>query len=102
MKKYIDFKITMWCRMYLEDDADLNEIIKKIETGITPIELFDPEFGYNSDDYLYDTEEYLTPVENNNQATIEIYEGITDGIMNDTHKMIWDNSLESETKRTGI
>lgn len=88
MNKYLDYKVTTWIRVKFPDDVDLQQVIKDIEEGELP-----PNFKIDETldfEQMLETEEFMHPVENDGQSTIEIYE-------ND--KCIWDNSFESELKR---
>jgi hypothetical protein len=90
MKKYIDYKVTIWCRLSFNDDIDMTEIIEKLKQNTLPSELsyeFLDSVEYGN---LVDTEELMSVQENDGQSTIEVYEG---------EKMIWDNNFESEIKR---
>ena len=93
MAKYIDFKQKIWARMYFSDDTDINKIIEKLEAGYLPAELADEELGFTEFESMLDTEEFITPIENDGQSTIEVYEG------QNVQECIWDNSFESEIKR---
>lgn len=71
---YLDFKHTTWSRLYFSDDANVEKIINKLEKGFLPSELCDdPELKFVSSETLYDTEEYITPQENQGNPTIELY-----------------------------
>jgi hypothetical protein len=69
---YIDYKATIWFRISLRGEEE--KVIEALKNGKSVNELYD-EF----DDFLvgcdpmFDTEEILTPEENNGQSTIEIY-----------------------------
>ena len=82
---YVDYKATIWGRLYFEEDTDMQKIIKKLEEGFLPSELCDDEsLKFSHFEYLFDTEEYITPKENNNEPTIEVYE-------NSNNECIWNN-----------
>ena len=87
--KYVDIKVTTWQRLHFNDDADLKQVIEKLEQGYHPNELFDEDgLGYEGTcEVLFDTEEFIRPDENDGQSTIEVWE---DG------NVLWDNSFESE------
>lgn len=79
MRKYVDYKYTSWGRMYFKEDADISKIIDKLEQGYLPTELCDePELGFDEFEQIGDTEEYITPQENDNQSTIEVYQNVKD------------------------
>lgn len=97
MDSYLDYKATIWFRIPIRDKETLNKVKQKIEKGILPSELYndlDTEHELGQCEPLYDTEEFITPNENDGQSTIEIY---SDGDKNT--QMVWDNSYESEIKR---
>lgn len=97
MSKYIDQKLTIWQRLHFNDNADMNDIIKQLESGSLPNELCGEENGFVECEILYDTEEFIRSDENDGQSTIEVYSEEKDTTVMPT--MIWDNSYESEIKR---
>lgn len=90
MKKYLDYKHTSWSRLYFKENTDMSKIIDKLEQGYLPSELCDdPDLGFDEFEQIDDTEEYITPEENDNQPTIEIYQnGKEPG---NFQECIWDN-----------
>lgn len=91
MSKYIDYKVETWIRVKFNEDINLQEIIDKLEKGTLP-----PDFGNEYDveyENLTETEEFIKPIENDGQSTIEVYDG------NDFQELMWDNSFESEIER---
>lgn len=91
MSKYIDYKVETWIRVRFNEDINLQEVIDKLEKGTLP-----PDFGNEYDveyENLTETEEFIRPIENNGQSTIEVYDG------NDFQELMWDNSFESKIKR---
>lgn len=91
MSKYIDYKVETWIRVKFNEDINLQEIIDKLEKGTLP-----PDFGNEYDveyENLTETEEFIRPIENDGQSTIEVYDG------NDFQELMWDNSFESEINR---
>lgn len=74
----IDFKITTWERVEIEDDALLEEIKSKLEDGT--IHSSNSLITYCDDNNInceymgivLETEHQLTPEENNGETTIEI------------------------------
>lgn len=90
MRKYLDYKHTLWSRLYFKEDTDMSKIIDKLEQGYLPFELCDDsDLGFDEFEQLGDTEEYITPSENDNQPTIEIYENVKDTEF--WQECIWDN-----------
>ena len=95
----VHIKTTVWTRLIYPDEVKSEDIIKEIESGTPPFDLVGIEHipGSESAYYetIYDTEEYITPEENDGQSTIEVVEYLANGNM----KVIWDNSFESEARR---
>lgn len=89
MKKHIDVKITTWGRYYFDDHADLKSFAEDFEKGYLPSEVC-PDYnrGFIEYETMFDTEEWITPQENDNQPTIEIYES---NEKNTFEECIWDN-----------
>lgn len=72
MNKYIDTKVTIWCRYNLDDKADLSIIEDKIKNGYSVIEAIDEQNSFVDFEYLFETEE---PVQNTlGEIIYEIYE----------------------------
>jgi len=93
MENYLDYKATIWCRIPIIDDTVIMEIIKKLNDGLLPSELYnesDLKNKLGQCEFLYDTEEFMPIVENDNQSTIEIYTGNDSG----TYDCIWDNEKD--------
>lgn len=89
--KYVDYKFTRWGRIHFKDDADIDKIITALKEGVLPDELCDEkEYGFDEFEDLYDTEEFISPSENNNECTIEVYQ---EDINEPTkyQKEIWNN-----------
>ncbi len=93
----IHYKTTMWCKILLDDSRiSKEEVLQKLNEGQMPSEI-----GFNDDInsewmIIDDTEEFITPVENDGQSTIELME-YQEGKLG--LQVIWDNSFESELKR---
>jgi hypothetical protein len=73
---HIDFKITIWERVIIDDDK-VPDLINRIKDGSVMsssdlFEVFDDECHYEG--ILYDTSDQMTVEENDNQSTIEVYE----------------------------
>ena len=83
MNNYIDEKITIWRRHYFNEHADLENIVKIIDETGSVDDVIDESLGFVESDTLYDTSEFISPNENNNQATIEVY--------NTNQELIWNN-----------
>ena len=83
MSKYIDYKVTVWRRIELPDEAPVEEVVELIKKGHTPntiYEIIDDKYGeYGMDDIsLPDTEEFIKPDMNDGCATIELFEDETE------------------------
>lgn len=91
MEHYIDYKATVWFRIPIKKE-DLELITNKLVSGETPADLYNDEnLELGQCEPLYDTEEFILPIENDNQSTIELYE--IQKIDNCTQPiMIWDNT----------
>lgn len=94
----LHYKCTTWCKLKLPDSTNKEDLIEKLNEGYLPLEL-----GYNDVvkgvqdvewEVINDTEEYLSPEENDGEATIELMEETERGWL----ESIWDNSYESEFK----
>ena len=81
-RKYVDFKVTTWCRAYLEEDVDLDQVVEVLKSGEGSNYLFATEMA-NEWENLVDTEVSMKLEENNGNATIEVYED---------DKEIWNNA----------
>ena len=90
----IHYKCTSWCKLKFDGDVKKEDIIKKLEEGYLPLEIgYDgivPNLENCEWEAINDTEEYLSPEENGNQATIELMEETEEGYLKST----WDNSIK--------
>lgn len=73
----IDFKVTVWERVTIDDDK-LDDVIARIKDGT--ITSSNDLFDCLDDDCTYegtidDTMEQMLPIENGNQSTIEVLNG---------------------------
>jgi hypothetical protein len=73
----IDFKIKVWERIEVPQELE-EQALKlvqsgKITTGIELINWIDEQGGNTNWEILPETEEYLTPKENENMSTIEVW-----------------------------
>ena len=90
--KHVDYKATVWGRLYFDDSVNTQDIIDKLEQGYLPAELCDvSELKFNRFEFIQDTEEFMSVSENDGESTIEVFD--------DFDKCVWDNSFESELKR---
>jgi hypothetical protein len=84
MKNYIDVKVTVWNRLHFSEESNMQGISDLIkEEGLD--EVIDDKLGFLESETLFDTEERMTPAENGNQATIEVYAD---------SKEIWTNEIK--------
>jgi len=90
----IHYLFRSWGKLKFDGDVNKEDIIKKLEEGYHPLELgYDgivPGLENCEWEAINYTEEYLTPKENDNQATIELMEETKEGCL----KSIWDNSIK--------
>ena len=92
MEHYLDYKATVWFRIPINSKEDLELVKTKLANGEAPSDLYNDEnLEVGQCEPLYDTEEFMLPVENDNQSTIELFE--FQKIDNCTQPiMIWDNT----------
>lgn len=89
----LDYKAAIWCRLHLPDSVDIEEVKKKLEEGMHPLDIAYEDGVLQSKkayetiemEYLEESEELLTVEENGEFSTIEIVE-------ND--EVIWQNGKE--------
>lgn len=73
---FVDEKVKVWKRRYITvEAADLDEAVKKYKEG---------NFDDEGTEELYETEELMSPEENNGLPTIEVYN-------KDFYDTIWAN-----------
>ena len=91
----IHYKVTTWCKLKFDGNVQKEDIIKKLEEGYLPLELeYDgiiPNLVNCEWEAINDTEEYLSPEENDGEATIELMEETERGWL----ESIWDNSIKN-------
>lgn len=80
---YIDYKVEIWCRAFFTDIADMQKVSEIAKENLESI--FDEDLGFIEVDYIFETENYLSPEENDNQSTIDVYE---------EDKEIWNNEIK--------
>lgn len=83
MKQHIDYKCTIWRRVYLSSKEQLNESIEYLKSGA---DINDHDF-YRDTIFRFDleSEEFIHPIENDNQVTIQAFN--TD----ESEEPIWEN-----------
>jgi hypothetical protein len=72
---YIDFKITTWERIHIEDESIKDKIVTALKSG--KITSADDVYELDKDanrELLYDVEEQMTIEENDGFSTIEAYD----------------------------
>lgn len=86
---FVDVKQTIWQRFFITDEQleDFMKLDEKEKYKIT----YDLVDQSSENEWLYDTSETITPAENNNCATVEVYKNWNDAAS-------WDN-LPQEIKR---
>lgn len=83
MKNYIDVKVTVWNRLHFSEESNMQGIVDLIkEDGLD--EVIDDKLGFIESETLFDTEERITPADNGNQSTIEVYADGTEIWTNET------------------
>lgn len=73
-KFYIDYKTSVWQRAKFKDKKSLDLALKVLqEEGVQNI--FDEEIGFveNETLFMFETEEYLAPKDNDGFSTVEVY-----------------------------
>ncbi|MGC4038334.1 MAG: hypothetical protein QM764_20390 [Chitinophagaceae bacterium] len=84
MKNYIDVKVTVWYRYHFTELANMPGIVDLIkENGLE--EAIDENLGFTETEMLPVTEEKLTPAENGNRSTIDVFEN---------GQEIWNNEIK--------
>lgn len=80
---YVDYKVEIWRRAFFTEDADMQKVSEIAKENLESI--FDEDLGFIEVDYIFETENYLSPEENDNQSTIDVYE---------EDKEIWNNGIK--------
>lgn len=82
MNNYIKIKVAVWYRLHFNEYANMQGIADLIkENGLD--EVIDENIGFVDSVMLHETQVRLTPAENDNQSTIEVYS---------EDKEIWNNN----------
>lgn len=72
MNNYIKVKVTVWYRLHFNEYANMKGIADLIkENGLD--EVIDEQLGFVDSVMLHETQVRLTPADNDNQPTIEVY-----------------------------
>lgn len=91
MSKYIDTKVTIWGRIRLKDDADMNKLIEMLKKNNSINSICDESLGFSEYEILYDTEEEITPEENNGDPTIEVFDDAISSV-----EPLWTNQINKQ------
>lgn len=83
---YIDYKVTTWNRIHYSDTSNIDKLKEMLINGDSPNDLTDDNLGFVYHENLFDTDEYISPEENQGSATIELYDN--------EKKMIWSNEID--------
>lgn len=90
----LHYKVTAWCKLKFKGNIKKEDIIKKLEEGYLPLEIGYDKIVPNLEncewELINDTDEYLTPEENDGYSTIELMEETEEGWL----ESIWDNAIK--------
>ena len=82
MNNYIDVKVTVWNRLHFADASNMAGLADIIsENGLD--DAIDDKLGFLESETLCETEQQLSPEQNEQQPTIEVYAN---------KEIIWDNT----------
>lgn len=84
----IHYKSTIWTKIEIDDDNDVQEIIKELEAGCSPWDLQIDNMEFEP---ILETEEFMFPEENDGQETIEV---MVDDKNSLGLKSIWNNKTK--------
>jgi len=80
---YFDIKVSVWQRVQIPDDVDLQKVIKFFEEYDGTSNIGDIGIDVSGYETLYDSEHELIPEENGGESTVEIY--------NSHANLVWNN-----------
>jgi hypothetical protein len=92
--KHIDYKATVWFRIPVHNDDTLETIKQMLEKGYNPARLYEELYQKGDSDSLgdretlWDTEEPMSPSDNDGQPTIEL--------VDEERNILWDNSKKQD------
>ena len=69
---HLDYKVEVWVRVEIDQDADVNKIIEDLQRFL-PYDAVERNKAVANIEYLMECESYITPEENDGQNTVEIY-----------------------------
>jgi hypothetical protein len=73
-KKYIDVKYTIWDRIHLDENINLDDVIAVLqEEGVYAVE-GNTDLGYIHTETMYDTMDAMSTVDNSGNPVIEVYD----------------------------
>lgn len=87
----LHYKLTCWATIKIKGDIDTKEVIDILKKGIHPIDIIEDDLSKPCElewEILTETEEQITPEENNFQPTIELMDYDDNNLL----KCIWDNT----------
>jgi len=80
----IDYKATIWNRLYFNDDSNVDNIIEALKNGEDPRDLATDEYKFSHCLFIDGSSELIYPDENDNPYTIKVID-LT------TYKGLWTN-----------
>ena len=80
---FVDIKHTIWQRYQILDEK-LEEFMKLDEKDRYEAIFHEIIDNATDSEYLYDTLDYITPAENQNNPTVELFD--------ESYKAVWDNT----------
>lgn len=87
----LHYKLTCWATIKIKGDIVPEEIINILKKGIHPVDISEDDLSKPCElewEILTETEEQITPEENNFQPTIELMDYDDNNLL----KCIWDNT----------
>jgi len=80
---YFDIKVSVWQRVQIPDEVDLQKVIKFFEEYDGTSNIGDIGIDVSGYETLHDSEHDLRPEENGGESTVEIY--------NSHANLVWNN-----------
>ncbi len=72
--KYVDFKVTSWCRAHFDDDTDMEKVIELLKEGKGSGSICEESLGFEEWESLQNTEDDMSVDDNDGQCTVEVYD----------------------------
>lgn len=88
----IHYKVTTWKKIIFPEKVTKEEVIKALEEGNLPEDLYQIFTGIEHEDIL-EVDDFVTLEDNDGESTIELFQERFDSTP------IWDNSYASEAER---